>query len=298
MREGGEATRSARTTRAADAASPTTSSPVLEGPALKQCCAQFYDSDLATLLLGESFHPGGLELTARLGQQLALTPGDRVLDVAAGRGASALLVAERFGCEVTGIDYGVASVQAANAEAAFRGLAKRVRFHRADAETLPFADDEFDALICECAFCTFPDKRRAAQEFARVLRAGGRLGLTDLTSVRPQPPALAGLMGWIACVADARSVDEYVDLLQATGFTMETVQAQDAALKDLIWTVTGRLLAAEILTARKQLHLPGIDFAQARALVKAAADAVERGNLGYVMLVATNRNEPLPRCLT
>jgi hypothetical protein len=105
-------------------------------------------------------------------------------------------------------------------------------------------------------------------------------------------------MGWIACVADARSVDEYVDLLQATGFTMETVQAQDAALKDLIRTVTGRLLAAEILTARKQLHLPGSDFAQARALVKAAADAVERGNLGYVMLVATNRNESLPRCLT
>jgi SAM-dependent methyltransferase len=247
-------------------------------------------------LLGESFHPGGLELTARLGQQLTLTSRDRVLDVAAGRGASALLLAERFGCEVTGIDYGEASVLAANAEAASRGVAKRVRFHRADAESLPFVDGEFDALICECAFCTFPDKPRAAQEFSRVLRAGGRLGLTDLTSVRPQPPALANLIGWVACVADARSIEEYVGLLQAAGFTMETVQAQDAALKDLIRTVAGRLLAAEILVARKQLRLPGVDFAQARALLKAGAEAVERGNLGYVMVVASNRNDALSHC--
>jgi len=296
MREGAEGTPSASTATAADAGTATSPSPILEAPALKQCCAQFYASDLATWLLGESFHPGGLELTARLGQQLALTPSDRVLDVAAGRGASALLLAERFGCEVTGIDYGEASVDAANAEAASRRLAERVRFHRADAETLPFTDGEFDALICECAFCTFPDKPRAAQEFARVLRCGGRLGLTDLTSVRLQPPALAGLMGWIACVADARSVEEYVDLLQAAGFTMETVQAQDAALKELIQTVTGRLLATEILAARKQLRLPGIDFAKARALVKAGADAVAHGDLGYVVVVATNRNDPLSHC--
>ena len=36
-------------------------------------------------------------------------------------------------------------------------------------------------MICECAFCTFPDKRAAASEFARVLKPGGKVGLSDLT---------------------------------------------------------------------------------------------------------------------
>jgi SAM-dependent methyltransferase len=268
------------------------SSPVLESSTVKRCCARFYDSDVATWLLGESFHPGGLKLTARLGERLALTARDRVLDVAAGRGASAFLLAERFGCEVTGVDYGEASVQAANAEATSRGLAQRVRFHHADAESLPFAESEFDALICECAFCTFPDKPKAAQEFVRVLRTGGQLGLTDLTSVRPQPTALEGLIGWIACVAGARSIEEYVELLEAAGFTLATVHAEDSALKELVRSVTGRLLAAEILTAREELQLPGLDFAQARVLAKAAADAVERRHLGYVMLVARKALTP------
>jgi len=58
------------------------------------------------------------------------------------------------------------------------GLHERVSFHRADAERLPFADQSFDAVICECAFCTFPNKPAAANEFARVLRVGGRVGLT------------------------------------------------------------------------------------------------------------------------
>ncbi len=52
-------------------------------------------------LLGESFHPGGAALTERLGQLLALTPESRVLDAASGKGTSAVLLAQRFGCTVS-----------------------------------------------------------------------------------------------------------------------------------------------------------------------------------------------------
>ena len=45
---------------------------------LKTCCAALYESDFARLLLGDSFHPGGLPLTARLGELLSLAPGQRV----------------------------------------------------------------------------------------------------------------------------------------------------------------------------------------------------------------------------
>ncbi len=131
---------------------------------VKQCCAQLYESDLAKILLGDSFHPGGLRLTERLGSLLDLTPESQVLDVASGNGTSAFFLAERFGCHVVGIDYGAQNIAQANSLAAVKGLASRVHFGRGDAERLPFQDASFDAVLCECAFCTFPDKSAAAQE--------------------------------------------------------------------------------------------------------------------------------------
>jgi arsenite methyltransferase len=65
----------------------------LEPSTVKQCCAAAYDSDAAKMLLGDSFHPGGTKLTERLGRILNLSPRTRVLDVAAGRGASAIFLA-------------------------------------------------------------------------------------------------------------------------------------------------------------------------------------------------------------
>src|SRR5689334_3666393 len=95
---------------------------------IKQCCAQLYESDLAKILLGDSFHPGGLKLTERLGELLHLTPASRVLDVASGKGTSAFFLAERFGCHVVGTDYGSQNIAQANEIAATKGLSSRVHF--------------------------------------------------------------------------------------------------------------------------------------------------------------------------
>jgi arsenite methyltransferase len=73
---------------------------------IKICCATFYQSDVVRMLLGDVFHPGGLALTQHLGEVIGLGPADHVLDVACGRGASAVHLAERFGCHVTGLDWG------------------------------------------------------------------------------------------------------------------------------------------------------------------------------------------------
>ena len=180
---------------------------------VKQCCTRLYESDFAKLLLGDSFHPGGAQLTERLGTLLGLTPQSRVLDVASGKGTSALFLAERFGCEVLGIDYGGQNVEQANAAAAAKGMQSRVSFREGDAERLPVADSSFDAIVCECAFCTFPDKPAAAAEFARVLRDGGAVGLSDLTRGAVLPKELDGLLAWIACIADAQPVEGYVGYL-------------------------------------------------------------------------------------
>jgi arsenite methyltransferase len=254
---------------------------------LKACCAAAYQSEWARLLLGESFHPGGLTLTERLGMLLDLGPGWHVLDVAAGQGASAVFLARCFGCEVVGVDYGGDFARQAADAAERAGVAHLVRFEQGDAERLSFADATFDALICECAFCTFPDKRAAASEFRRVLRPGGQVGLSDLTRAGPVPADLQGLLAWIACIADAQPTDEYARYLQAAGLHVDCIEPHDEALSSLVQGVRARLLGAELLVKLKKIDVPAVDFEQARALARAAARAVKAGTFGYAVMTAT-----------
>ncbi|HVV43715.1 MAG TPA: methyltransferase domain-containing protein, partial [Bryobacteraceae bacterium] len=188
-----------------------------ESGGLKSCCAAAYQSDFARLLLGDSLHPGGQALTARLGERLGLASGMRVLDVASGKGESAVFLAVRFGCHVDGVDFGARNVGEARARAAAAGVSHLVSFVEGDAEQLDFPDAAFDAVICECAFCTFPDKCAAAREFARVLRPSGRLGMSDLTRAGALNPDLEGLLAWIACIADARPAEEYAAYCKDAG---------------------------------------------------------------------------------
>jgi ubiquinone/menaquinone biosynthesis C-methylase UbiE len=255
--------------------------------ALKQCCAGFYESDAAQLLLGESFHPGGTQLTEHLGRILNLTPRSRVLDVAAGKGTSAFHLAKQFQCEVVGIDYGRKSMEEAARDAKQMGLDDKVFFQQADAERLPFADGAFDAVICECAFCTFPNKRAAADEFVRVLRAGGRVGLSDLTRNGALIPDLDGLLSWIACIADAQPTAAYAELLTAAGLKVEVAEQCDAALLEFVDQVRLRLLAADVMVGLKKLALPSFDFDSARNFVKQALRAVSEGKLGYAIITAS-----------
>jgi arsenite methyltransferase len=262
--------------------------PVANAAEVKSCCAAVYQSEWARLLLGESFHPGGLALTERLGQLLGLEPGLRVLDVAAGTGASAIHLAKTFGCMVDGIDYGSGSVQAATAAAKAADVGQLVRFTQGEAEQMPFADGQFDAVICECAFCTFPDKRAAAAEFARVLRPGGKVGLSDLTRTGNVPQGLQGLLAWVACIGDAQPLGEYERLLADAGLPVTLVEAHDDALIALTRDVRMKLMAAELLAKLRRVALPVADFDQARTMAGAAADAVGAGLFGYVLITAAH----------
>lgn len=256
---------------------------------LKQCCAQLYESEFARILLGDSFHPGGLRLTERLGTLLGLAPPMRVLDVASGAGSSAFFVAERFGCKVTGIDFGQKNVERANQLAAARGLADRVQFKIGDAERLSLADACFDAVLCECAYCTFPNKSSAAREFARVLRPGGYLGLSDVTRSPVLPEELNGLLASIACIAEAESVEGYAAHLHSADLNVEVVEFHDEALSEMVRQIRVKLLGAEILVGLKKLTLPGVDFASAKRLAGSALAAIEQGQIGYAIFIGRKR---------
>ncbi len=241
------------------------------------------------MLLGDSLHPGGQRLTARLGDQLGLRPGLRVLDVASGKGESAIFLAQRFGCEVVGVDFGPEAVREAGARAAAAQVDTLASFVEGDAEHLAFPDGSFDAVICECAFCTFPDKHATASEFARVLRPDGAIGLSDLTRTGPLPEDLKGLLAWIACIADARPVEEYAGYLTAAGFDVMTIEPHNEALAEMARDVQGRLLGIELMIGLKKMDLPGADLGQAKDFARAALKAIQRGLLGY-SLIAAHKN--------
>ncbi|HET7488726.1 MAG TPA: methyltransferase domain-containing protein [Acidimicrobiales bacterium] len=254
---------------------------------VKLCCAAAYQRDAVALILGESYHPGGLDLTRRLARSLDLRAGQRVLDVASGPGATAFLLAAELGVDVEGVDLGEQSVAGANAKAEANGMAGQVRFTVGDAERLPLGDASVDAVVCECAFCTFPDKATAAREMARVLKPGGRIGITDVT-LDPERlhEELRSLAGWVACLADARPVAQYAELLGAAGLSVTLTESHDDALARMIEQIDARLVAFRMA---KVPALESIDFDTARQRVALAAQAVRDGIAGYTLLVAEKR---------
>ena len=258
----------------------------MEEQSVKQCCAAFYGSDLARLLLGDSFHPGGTSLTQRLGVLLCINPESTVLDVASGRGTSAFHLAESFGCHVAGVDLSEENVRLATDEAARRGISTQVRFQVGDAERLPFDDCTFDSILCECAFCTFPSKKIAAEEFLRLLKPGGHLGLSDLTRSEEAIPELEGLLSWIACIGDALPIHRYTGILEAAGFQIRTHEDHSDALSEMARQIQGKLLGAEIMAGLKKIDLPGVNFATARQFARAALDATGQRKLGYAVILA------------
>lgn len=262
----------------------------MPGPAadeIKSCCAQVYASTWARVLLGNSLHPGGMRVSERLAQLLHLDAGGRVLDVAAGGGESAIYLAKTMGCHVVGVELSDANVALARERARDARVDDRVRFVVGDAEGLEFDDASFDAVLCECAFCIFPDKGRAASEFARVLRPGGRLGMSDLTRAGALPEALHGLLGWVACIAGAQLVQVYAEHLVAAGLHVDAVEHHDDALRELIEAVQQRLVGLGLLASTGGLGVQPFDVVQARRLALSARDAVAERRLGYAIVCAS-----------
>lgn len=114
----------------------------------------------------------------RLVEVVGVEPGQRVLDVATGRGAVLFPAAERVGAagEVIGIDLAEGMVRAAHTAVTRRHLPARVRVM--DAEQLDFPDGSFDAVLCGFGIMFFPNLPGALAEFRRVLKPGGRLGVS------------------------------------------------------------------------------------------------------------------------
>ncbi|HEX6448822.1 MAG TPA: methyltransferase domain-containing protein [Trebonia sp.] len=253
---------------------------------VKACCAAAYSRDAVALVLGESYHPGGLALTRRLADALELRAGDQVADVASGPGTTARLLAAEYGVTVDGVELGADTVRRARSAADDAGMSGRVRFHHGDAERLPLPDAAADAVVCECALCTFPRKEDAVAEFARVLRPGGRVGLTDVTIDEGLLPAeLTTLAAWVACVAGAQPVRRYGELLTGAGLRVIRTERHDDAIRRMSEQVDARVRVLR-MTGADRLAAAGIDADVVLRYAALVRQAVADGALGYALLVA------------
>jgi len=253
---------------------------------LTSCCAGLYELPIVEYLLGQSFHPGGTKLTRQLATATLISPNSQVLDVACGNGTSAQVIAADFGASVTGCDYSAANTERATLASRAAGLDQKTHFIRANAEQLPFAAESFDIAHCECSLCLFENMESALQQLHRVLKPGGRIGISDFYLNEPVPASLDGLLGRVLCVAGALSADGYRQALTNAAFAYIRIRIVNWTLADMILRVRQRL---ELLATTNALTDTALltDFGDPAPVLDALEKFIASGGAGY--LIATAR---------
>jgi arsenite methyltransferase len=161
-----------------------------------------------------------------------LGEGETVLDLGSGGGIDVLLSAKRVG--ETGFAYGLdmtdEMLDLAKANAAEVGVSN-VEFLKGYIEEIPLPDDSVDVVISNCVINLSTDKTSVFSEIHRVLRSGGRIGITDIVADDTLTPAERAERGsWVGCIAGALSYSEYRSHLEAAGFgSVELVKSHQVA---------------------------------------------------------------------
>jgi ubiquinone/menaquinone biosynthesis C-methylase UbiE len=173
---------------------------------------------------------GALRASLGCGNPVAiadLQPGESVLDLGSGGGLDVLLSARRVGPD--GIAYGLDGspdmLTLARANAA-RAAVPNARFLHGHIEDVPLPDRHVDVVISNCVINLSADKAQVLAEAFRVLRPGGRLGVSDIIADdgldRVQRAAAEHAMG---CACGTLTSTEYEQLLADAGFTAITITA-------------------------------------------------------------------------
>jgi SAM-dependent methyltransferase len=149
-----------------------------------------------------------------------LRPGEVVLDLGSGGGIDVLLSAKRVGPtgKAYGLDMTEEMLALARRNASDAG-ARNVEFLKGQIEQIPLPAETIDVVISNCVVNLSPDKEAVLAEAFRVLRPGGRIGISDVVAEdRLSAAERAERGGWTGCIAGALSIGEYESLLRAAGF--------------------------------------------------------------------------------
>ena len=222
-------------------------------------------------------HYGGLAAVEALAHRAALVPGMAVLDVCAGLGGPARVLAHRFGVRVTGVDLTHSRCAAGARLTALVRLHPLVRHVRGDAQRLPFRSAAFDAAVSQEGLLHVPDKAAVLTECSRVLRPGRRLAFSDWVA----RPRLGGnerrrLFEWMAAVS-LQSIDGYRAILARAGF--DGVAAEDLS-GEWIGILRERLRMYRGLRAQTVARFGQARYDEYNQLYEFFVGLVEAGKLG------------------
>ena len=155
-----------------------------------------------------------------------LREGETVLDLGSGGGIDVILSARRVGAtgKAYGLDMTDEMLDLARKNAAEAGV-DNVEFLRGYIEEVPLAGGSVDVIISNCVINLSTEKPRVFDEMFRVLKPGGRLGISDVVAgdeLSPEDRAERG--SFVGCIAGAMSFAEYERELTRVGFTQVEVQ--------------------------------------------------------------------------
>jgi ubiquinone/menaquinone biosynthesis C-methylase UbiE len=189
-----------------------------------------------------------------------LRAGETVLDLGSGGGIDALLSARRVGVEgkVYGLDMTEEMLALALANREREG-ARNVEFLKGYIEEIPLPGATVDVVISNCVINLSADKPRVFAEMFRVLRPGGRIGISDVVAddaLSPDDRASRG--SFVGCIAGALSFGEYARELERAGFTGVSLTSTHEVADGMHAAMVRAAKPAEApVPARRELPLAG-----------------------------------------
>lgn len=184
--------------------------------------------------VGLTKHIGGVEATEALVELCDIGQDSYVLDVGCGAGMTPCFLVRKYGCRVVGVDISAGMVERSRERAQREGVAHRVEFRVADAQDLPFEDALFDAVITE-SVTSFPeDKQKAVNEYARVTKPGGYVGLNESVwlKVPPPPEVVAWAEQDIGTTVKPQTSEAWTGFLESAGLREITTRTYEIDAKD------------------------------------------------------------------
>ncbi|HYE83966.1 MAG TPA: arsenite methyltransferase [Clostridia bacterium] len=198
-----------------------------------------------------------------------LKEGETVLDLGSGGGIDVLLATRYVGStgKIYGLDMTDEMLELANKNKREMGV-ENVEFIKGYIEDIPLQDNMVDAVISNCVINLSEDKEKALSEAYRVLKAGGRLAISDIVVLKDVPQDIRRIAElWVGCIAGALSVEQYKTILEKVGFKNIEITPVHIYTKDVV---------TEILQQKKHLldiklddTLESLDGAYAGAYIKA-----------------------------
>ncbi len=170
----------------------------------------------------DQLHTGGIRGTEALLKKLGISPHFHVMDAGCGLGGASRLMADTFGCRVTGIDLSPDYIETARVLTVRTGLADRVQFETGSILALPEFIGPFDMILCQHILMNISDKHAAVRQFARQLKPGGTVVLHEIVS--GSHPGMAFPVPW-ATSADISFLEPWESMLAGfmdNGFILDT----------------------------------------------------------------------------